>query len=263
MTHRKCLICEENTLITEHCRMQGLLYVRCAQCGLIYVDRFATPEQMMQAYTGGGLKSLRRRLFGPLRKLKNVSGYVNFKQRAVDIFAVVSHDAVLPAHGKRFLDIGCNKGFLLAAAVEQGFDVYGVELVKELIRPFKNTYPRFAKNISSEKFSVVAQRFSENYFDIISAIDVIEHFEYPIQDTQNIYRMLKPGGRFVIQTPDVDCAQAKKLACGWGALKPLEHLHLFGRQNFPAFAAKIGFRDVRILDPFEDADGNFVAIMRK
>lgn len=261
-THRNCIICESPTDIVEYCHMQGCLYVRCTQCDLIYVDRFATNEQMMQAYTGGGLKSFRRRLFGPLRKLRNISGYAHFMQRARDIFRSVSQ-GVSTRQNKRFLDIGCNKGFLLTAAIEQGFDVYGVELVKELIRPFKNTYPQFAGNISSEKFSVAAQGFDADFFDVITAIDVIEHFEDPIQDTRNIYRMLKPGGKFVIQTPDVDCSQAKQLGCDWGALKPLEHLHLFGRKNFPTFAAKIGFRDISIHDPYEDADGNFIAIMYK
>lgn len=261
-TYRNCIICDQNTDIAPYCEMDGCEYVRCRQCGLIYVNQFASDEQMMNAYTGGGLKSLRRKLLGPFRKLRNVKGFNTSMVRARQIFDFVSAEQA-PLEGKRFLDIGCNKGFLLTAAIERGCDVYGVELVRELIRPFINTYPQFAEHIYSEKFSLVAQRFDGGYFDLISAIDVIEHFEDPIQDTQDIYRMLKPGGVFVIQTPDVDCIQATSQGCQWGALKPMEHLHLFGREDFPAFAKKIGFRHTTIHDPFEDADGNFVAVMRK
>jgi SAM-dependent methyltransferase len=242
--------------------MNGCHYLHCTQCGLIYVDRFATAEQMLEAYTGGGFKSWRRRILGPFRKLTNVKGYAQSMQRAREIFAVASQ-AAKPLANPQFLDIGCNKGFLLTAAIEQGYTVSGVELVKELIHPFINSYPQFRKNIYSEKFSVVAPQFGDGFFDLITAIDVIEHFEDPIKDIQEIYRVLKPGGVFVIQTPDVDCVQATSQGCHWAALKPLEHLHLFGRKNFPGFAVKLGFREVSIRDPFEEADGNFTAILRK
>lgn len=260
--YRKCLICGEQHNIQSYCNMQGCEYVKCGQCGHIYVDQFASQQQMLGAYTGGGLKSLRRRLLGPFRKLKHVKGFKPFMQRARQIYAFAS--AGLDAgHKNRFLDIGCNKGFLLTAAIEQGCDVYGVELVKELIRPFINTYPQFREQIYSEKFSVVGNKFADEYFDLITAIDVIEHFEDPISDLQEIYRVLKKGGWFVIQTPDTACAEAKAEVCAWGALKPLEHLHLFDSENLKQLCEKIGFSDYSAHEAFEYADGNFVAIMKK
>ena len=107
-------------------------------------------------------------------------------------------------------------------------------------------------------------QFANESFELITAIDVIEHFEDVIADLNGIFEILKPGGVFMIQTPDVNCQQAKELGGNWGALKPLEHLHLFNLENLTILAKRIGFSEVQGIDePFEDADGNFVAILRK
>lgn len=258
---RPCVICDV-TDSHHYCSFNGLEYVQCNKCHLIYVDNFADNEKMYQAYTGGGFKSFRRKLFAPFRKMRSIKGYNHFLQRARDIFAF-ARKQTSSSGNRTYLDIGCNKGFLLTAAADEGCDVHGVELVTELIAPFCNTYPQFKDQVYSDKFQDVAQRFGDQHFDIITCIDVVEHFEDPLSDMKEVYRILKDDGVFVIQTPDIDCENASVLGCNWGALKPLEHLHLFGRKNFIEFGKKAGFKEVTVYDPFEDADGNFVAVLKK
>lgn len=259
---RPCVNCDTVANSKHYCSFDGLEYVQCGNCKLIYVDNFADNEKMYQAYTGGGLKSLRRKLFAPIRKMRSIKGYQHFLQRARDIYQFTRR--YVPSEEKKtYLDIGCNKGFLLAAAAEAGCDVHGVELVTELIRPFCNTYPEFSQQVYSDKFQDVARRFQDGHFNMITCIDVVEHFEDPLSDLQEVKRILKDDGVFVIQTPDIDCDKAKTLGCNWGALKPLEHLHLFGRENFISFGKKAGFSEVTVFDPFEEADGNFVAVLKK
>jgi SAM-dependent methyltransferase len=109
----------------------------------------------------------------------------------------------------------------------------------------------------------VQTQFADNTFDVISAIDVIEHFEEPRRDMSSIYRILKSGGLFVAQTPDGAAHQAKELKERWGALKPLEHLHIFNAANLEIFAKQLGFVEIKFFAPFEEADGNLAAVMRK
>jgi len=148
-------------------------------------------------------------------------------------------------------------------AVAHGWQVYGVELVPELMRPFQRKFKLFAGNIFSQRFIDVQTQFNDNTFDVISAIDVIEHFEEPRRDASAIYRLLKPGGLFVAQTPDGAAKQAEALKERWGALKPLEHLHLFNANNLEIFAKQLGFAETKFFPPFEAADGNLVAVMKK
>jgi len=262
-SHRRCVVCGNARAAESFCTFGSLAYVRCRDCDLVYVDRLASDEEMRSAYTGRWAKKLRRRLTAPFRKLHNHRNYEESMLRATKIFEFAAAQLGRERHGLRFLDIGCNKGFILSAGISRGADVYGIELVPEIMIPFGNTYPALRSHVYSEKLSEVAPRLGAEFFDVITAIDVVEHFEDPISDMTHIHRMLRPGGVFVLQTPDAGCVQAKELGCAWGALKPLEHLHLFDRKNFVTFAEARGFRVVEVGEPFEHADGNFVAVLTK
>ncbi len=56
-------------------------------------------------------------------------------------------------------------------------------------------------------------------FDVIIADQIFEHLEWPIQAAQNVYKMLKPGGFFIVSTPflirvhevPIDCSRWTKL----------------------------------------------------
>jgi SAM-dependent methyltransferase len=100
-------------------------------------------------------------------------------------------------------------------------------------------------------------------FNAITAIDVIEHFEDPMRETAQIYRILKPGGVLLLQTPDTENPKARELKEKWGALKPREHLHLFNRRNLRRFAEKLGFKQADYFEAFDTEDGNLVAVLRK
>lgn len=248
----------------NYCTVDGYDYLRCNRCGLIYIDHLGQTEKLYTAYSGGLLKSLRRRLMAPFRQFSQARHFEESMARAHKIFTFAACHAAPAAEAQRkYLDIGCNKGFLLATAIEQGWDVYGEELVPELTAPFCNTYKQYRDHIHNGRFADVRPDFQDNMFDLITAIDVIEHFEDVISDMEGIFEILKPGGAFVIQTPDAACEQAGRLGGEWGALKPLEHLHLFSADNLKSFAEQIGFVEYQPFEAFEEADGNFVAVMKK
>ena len=267
---RPCFICDTSANVSHYANVDAQTYLRCTQCGLIFVDNIKSPDKLYHAYDGGLLKAWRRRLVAPLRGFTHVRNFEKSMARANRIFDFVislnrvsSQTGSLRYVGPTWLDIGCNKGFLLAAALAQNWQVYGVELVPELMVPFQRKFKQFANNIFSKRFIEVQANFAENTFEVISAIDVIEHFEEPRRDMSGIYRMLKPGGLFVAQTPDGAAKQAVELKERWGALKPLEHLHLFNSSNLEIFAEQLGFVEIKFFPPFEEADGNLVAVLRK
>lgn len=68
---------------------------------------------------------------------------------------------------------------------------------------------------------------------------------------------------FVIQTPDINSKESVEQKCGWGDLKPLEHLHLFTPGNFEKLAIDAGFSEVKISVAVEYGNGNFMAVMKK
>lgn len=62
---------------------------------------------------------------------------------------------------------------------------------------------------------------ADGVLDYVFAIEVIEHIENPRRFIREVYRVLKPGGKFVMSTPSCDSFRAR--------------LSLFLRGYFPAF----------------------------
>lgn len=256
---RSCFLCGKPGV--AYARVDDHDYLKCPGCGLVYVDVLEPPEKLYGSYDGGLLKSLRRKLFMPFRRFEDARHFKQSMERANRIFDVVNSER--PGLAGTFLDIGCNKGFLLAAAIEKGWDVFGIELVPELTIPFKKRFPRYAGQVYSMGFQEAQADLKSGMFDAITAIDVIEHFEDPRKDVERIFQFLKPGGILLIQTPDTQNPLALEKRDKWGALKPREHLHLFSRHNLERFAKELGFKGMIVIEAFDTEDGNFAAVLKK
>jgi 2-polyprenyl-3-methyl-5-hydroxy-6-metoxy-1,4-benzoquinol methylase len=256
---------------------KGQQYLACSKCGLIYVSKIAPKNELYKSYNGGWFKALRRNLFARFRSFDSYGDFDDFMSKADKITTLVEKE--ISSKGTagrsnksarsskstnvRLLDIGCNKGFLLHSAIQKGWSVCGIELVPELLIPFRRKHKQTPHKLFTGSFDVAHKNFKRNYFDVITAIDVVEHFEDPKKSIKKIYDILRPGGLFVIQTPDSESAKAKKSGTKWGALKPLEHLFIFNKKNYGHIIKEVGFSETRFFKPFEESDGNFVAVSKK
>jgi SAM-dependent methyltransferase len=258
---RDCFLCGSKGNL--YARVDSHDYLRCQSCGLVYVDFIESVDKLYSSYDGGFWKSLRRKILMPLRSFEGARHFKLSMERANRIFDRVLTAVLEAGPNPTYLDIGCNKGFLLAAALSHAWNIYGVELVPELTIPLKRRFREKADNIYSVGFGEAQEKMKDEMFDAITAIDVIEHFEDPLRDMTNIYRVLKPGGVLLFQTPDTDNPRAGELKDRWGALKPREHLHLFNRGNIGVLAKKLGFKDLKIFEAFDTEDGNFAGVLKK
>ena len=94
-----------------------------------------------------------------------------------------------------FLDIGCGRGDMLKAFHELGYSVEGTDIspaTEELIKPI----PFTICDLSNDKLN-----YDDNSFDFIFSKSVIEHLKDPEKLFNEAYRVLKPGGKFVVMTP--------------------------------------------------------------
>jgi len=258
---KKCPVCNKSNF-HHYCDVGQYKYMQCSYCNLIFVDVIESWSVLQHSYDGGFLKSLKRKLILPFKKFKHHKNFNALTYRADSIISFIE-DHNNPLSKTNFLDIGCNKGFLLASAIKRSWNVYGIEVVGELLGAFRKHHKEFADQTIVGKINDFHLKFNNTSFDIITAIDVIEHLENPVKEMQTIYEMLSPNGIFVVQTPDTSCQQAVDKKENWDALKPLEHLHLFSPNNLEIFAKKIGYKDITFFSCFEEADGNFVAILKK
>jgi 2-polyprenyl-3-methyl-5-hydroxy-6-metoxy-1,4-benzoquinol methylase len=112
--------------------------------------------------------------------------------------------------GIRAADLGSGPGAMAARVASFGCDVLAVDRSAE---GFEAGLPHFALDFDQNDF---ASQLGPASFDLITAIEVIEHVESPIGFLRNIRRLLSPGGVALITTPNVDSlpARAKFLLTG-------------------------------------------------
>jgi ubiquinone/menaquinone biosynthesis C-methylase UbiE len=93
----------------------------------------------------------------------------------------------------RLLEIGCGEGFLLALVPSR--EKYATDLSLKAIGA--------ARTRAKAEFSIaLAERlpFPENYFDLVVAVGVMDHFLNIETALREVRRVLKQGGRFVTLT---------------------------------------------------------------
>jgi len=116
------------------------------------------------------------------------------KQKRTDLFLELIKDN----KGDRVLDIGCQSGDLCHQLLQLGYEPYGIEIVKELINTAKARHPHIKYEFADCEKHIP---FTDKFFDIVWAGDVIEHIRFTDVFVNEINRVLKPGGIFALSTP--------------------------------------------------------------
>jgi 2-polyprenyl-3-methyl-5-hydroxy-6-metoxy-1,4-benzoquinol methylase len=96
------------------------------------------------------------------------------------------------------LDVGSGKGNHLVAFDRLGFDVTGLDSKKECVDILKD-FNIVECNIETESFP-----FEDNSFDVVFSKSVLEHVANADNFLQEVYRVVRPGGRAILMTPDWD-----------------------------------------------------------
>jgi 2-polyprenyl-6-hydroxyphenyl methylase/3-demethylubiquinone-9 3-methyltransferase len=104
----------------------------------------------------------------------------------------------LHAPAARVLDVGCGAGFLSNDLVREGFEVIGLDASKSSIEvAARRDATGRAQYVLGDALHMP---FSDAAFDVVCAMDFLEHVEEPGQAIAEIARVLKPGGTFFFHT---------------------------------------------------------------
>src|SRR5262249_44818393 len=141
----------------------------------------------------------------------------------------------------RLLEIGCATGLFLADAHNAGYWVTGIEPAsahRELLPA------HIASAVLPEKLEDAD--LADNTFDVIVAMQLLEHLINPVVFTEKIKKILKPGGVAYVETPNFDCVSRHLQVESWmnSNVGP-GHWHLFNPRSMGALCDRIGLRVVR------------------
>ena len=99
----------------------------------------------------------------------------------------------------RVLDLGCGNGSLSHVIAEHGCEVVGVDTSAPGIAISSQSFPE-CQFIQADIYDLPDLNLLHS-FDVVLAIEVIEHLLYPKELAKAAKRCLKPGGRLIISTP--------------------------------------------------------------
>lgn len=235
---------------------------RCSQCGSYYLDPRPSPNSIHLAYADyythrdaspkasyielSALRKLRRRL---------VNGYTNWRfstrespasaigrlavwaawPRRIALDREFRHLPRVPEAGGSLLDLGCGDGAFLRLARSCGWDVVGLDpdpkavanCVKQGLKVLEGGIERFHRD--------------RDLFDVITMSHVVEHLHDPVGVLKACHRLLKPGGRLWIETPNVASLGHRHYGRNWRGLEPPRHLVLFNRSSLKTALSAAGF----------------------
>lgn len=109
--------------------------------------------------------------------------------------------AAQPWISGRLLEVGCGEGRGVETLLPYADSYLGLDKIQEVIEELKVKFPKVEfRQAVIPPFAGIA----DNSFDTVVSFQVIEHIPNDRLFLEEIYRVLKPGGKAVISTPNIN-----------------------------------------------------------
>ncbi|HEY8158402.1 MAG TPA: class I SAM-dependent methyltransferase [Methylobacter sp.] len=234
-------------------------------CGLIWLDPMPLKEEIGKAYASYYTHTPRDPSKRPrmLRRIRNLieRGYLakeyNYEigsrplltrilGNLLYLLPIYRNEAdagvrCLPAlPGGRLLDVGCGTGEWLLSMRQRGWQVEGIDFDENAVKV------AVQQGLLVHCNSLEQHGFPDDYFDAVTFNHLIEHVPDPVQTLAECTRILKPGGKLVILTPNNASFTHRVFKQDWRGLEPPRHLHIFSMLSMRRALAMAGFNKTSI-----------------
>lgn len=212
--------------------------MRCQVCRLVYVTPRLVPDALLAVYGEEYWRSDNPKMHGYADYQREAGLYLKTYRRRLRLVR-----RFLPPQA-RVLDVGCAAGYFLRVVQALGCDVYGVEVSAPIAAAAIDALGRERVHVGTLQAAVAAMPLEPSSFDLITLWDVIEHVPDPQGLLRQARALLRPGGRLLLETQNVQSLWARLLGRRWHHYKHAEHLYHFDRGTIAALLQAEGFRVV-------------------
>lgn len=124
-----------------------------------------------------------------IRTYRSVRGWMNFIEKYFKIGSIKD---------KKVLEVGCALGGFAQVLYEKGASVTASDTSAFIIEKAKKLNPKIKFFVCDIEKNI---KSTDNEFDIIFSLEVMEHLANPQKALRNLKRKLKPGGVLIFTTP--------------------------------------------------------------
>ncbi len=144
---------------------------------------------------------------------------------------------------KRILDVGCGDGRFLTLMRKYGppdWELVGIDIDEDSVRRCREL--GFEAHLSRvEDFDM-----GEGDFDAVIMLQLIEHVEDPASLSERVFSLLRPGGCFVVETPNAEGLDYRIFKRSWwGHYHIPRHWNLFSTRALHRMLEEKGFSILR------------------
>lgn len=107
--------------------------------------------------------------------------------------------------GKKALDLGAGTGRITESLLMNGADVCAIDVSEKMIEILKKDFPQAKATVGD----VLNLPFEDDFFDLATAGFLLVHLKEPEVFFREVYRVLKPGGSFILS--NINQKKAPKL----------------------------------------------------
>jgi SAM-dependent methyltransferase len=209
---------------------RGFRLVKCAVCGLVYVNPAPDPTYLTAMYQAGGYyQALLETLERP-----------EFVRRARQRLQVIQAE-----YGKKgaLLDVGCAVGLFLREAADCGWQVHGIDVSHRMVQ-----HARDSLGVDARAGTLQESDFQPHSFDVVTFFDSLEHMPSPASALKKAGQLLKPGGLLLATMPNIDGLLPRctyNVLCRpfgiWEHPTPPDHLYEFSVDTITKLVERAGF----------------------
>jgi SAM-dependent methyltransferase len=229
-----CLVCGSDRREFPFRLHDPYRVARCTSCGFYYLYPRVIESAMQEAYRQ------------PSYYEGGACGYADASYTAQEsalraTFKCLLHNlADRQLTGGTLLEVGCGYGYLLDEARPYFDRRVGTE--------FSLEGAQIACATGAEVFvGGIEQISAERTFDIVVAVQVIEHVYQPLTFVKQLINHTQPRGHIVIATPDIGGILRKAMGRYWPSFKVPEHVGYFDLRTLSRLMEKAGLSDIREL----------------
>ncbi len=233
--------------------------VKCKNCGLVYLNPRPDNNEINKYYHDDyySFRQLDRKLKGfyplfdrikdKIREATFSYYYGSFDQsktfwsRKIEQgLALIGRRRFISApHNIRkgkILDVGCGDGLFIYPLKELGWQVYGLEINDEAAQRAR------ARGLNVKTLDLLDSDFPDDFFDVVRMLSVLEHLHHPSKYLKKAYKILKPGGYLIIETPNIESLASKIFGKSWAGLDVPRHLYHFNDKTLKKIISNNGFQ---------------------